>query len=195
MPSAGEQKPAGPAKTVSLSIGGGSAPVPKSNEPRKVIPLGAKKPAETASASKTAAPAKTMSLSIGGKKVGGTDAATSSTPSTRTSTPAPAAKKEDAVKNEDKAEEAADWEEPEPAAPVALAAEVEKPAPVDRKVKVSTGTTNFSRSSAKTDTDAIAKEAAHAADEETLKELYGGDVVDPNGMLQSFRLFRARSDS
>lgn len=184
-PSVSEQKPTGPAKTVSLSIGGGgSAPVPKSNEPRKVISLGAKKPAETTSASKTPAPAKSMSISIGGKKVA-TDAATSSTPSTRTSTPAPAVKKEEAKKEETKKEEkteaAADWEEAEPAAPVALAAEVEKPAPAENKVKVSTGTTNFSRASAKTDTDAIAKEAATAADEETLKELYGGDTVDPNG--------------
>ncbi|GHJ86207.1 hypothetical protein NliqN6_2609 [Naganishia liquefaciens] len=176
--STSEQKPAGPAKTVSLSIGGGSAPVPKSNEPRKVISLGAKKPAETTSASKPVTPAKSMSISIGGKKVA-TDAATSSTPSTRTSTSAPAAKKEE-TKKEAQTEAAADWEEPEPAAPVALAAEVEKPASTESKVKVSSGTANFSRASAKTDTDAIAKEAATAADEETLKELYGGDTVDPN---------------
>jgi peptide chain release factor subunit 3 len=189
--SAADQKPSGPAKTVSLSIGGGGAPVvPKSNEPRKVISLGAKKP-ETTPAAKpaAAAPAKSMSISIGGKKVAA-EAAPTSTASTRTSTPAPAVKKEE--KKDDKAAEpAADWEESEPVAPVALASEVEKPAEVKSQVKVSSGTTNFTRASAKSDADAIAKEAATAADEDTLKELYGGDVVDPNGEL----CFRWRNGS
>lgn len=173
--------PAGPAKTVSLSIGGGGAPVPKSNEPRKVISLGAKKPETTPAATKpaTAAPAKSMSISIGGKKVAA-EAAPTSTTSTRTSTPAPVAKTEEKKENK-AAEPAADWEEPEPVAPVALASEVEKPAEVKPQVKVASGTTNFTRASAKSDADAIAKEAATAADEDTLKELYGGDVVDPNG--------------
>lgn len=179
---AADQKPAGPAKTVSLSIGGGGAPVPKSNEPRKVISLGAKKPEATPATTKpaTAAPAKSMSISIGGKKVA-TEAAPTSTTSSRTNTPAPAAKKE--KKEEKAAEPAADWEEPEPVAPVSLASEVEKPAEAKSQVKVSSGTTNFTRASAKSDADAIAKEAATAADEDTLKELYGGDVVDPNGKL------------
>lgn len=180
----GEEQPAssaGPAKTVSLSIGGGGAPVPKSNEPRKVISLGAKKPETTPAATKpaTAAPAKSMSISIGGKKVAA-EAAPTSTTSTRTSTPAPAAKKQE-KKEEKAAEPAADWEEAEPVAPVALASEVEKPAEAKPQVKVASGTTNFTRASAKSDADAIAKEAATAADEDTLKELYGGDIVDPNG--------------
>lgn len=192
---AADQKPAGPAKTVSLSIGGGSssAPVPKSNEPRKVISLGAKKPAETtpAASKTTAAPAKSMSISIGGKKLA-TEATASSTANSRTTTPVPAAKKEE------KAAETADWEEPEPVAPVALASEVEKPAAVSEtkpQAKVSSGTTNFTRASAKTDTDAIAKEAATAADEETLKELYGGDVVDPNGECLVLALLSSVSET
>lgn len=176
-----DSKPAGPAKTVSLSIGGASsATVPKSNEPRKVISLGAKKPADAAT---KPAQAKAVSISIGGgAKKPASDAANSSAASTRASTPAVAAKKQE------KTEEPADWEEAEPApAPKAAAAEAtptseaQKSAPTESKVKVSTGTTNFSRAAARNDTDAIAKEAAQAADEDTLKELYGGDIVDPNG--------------
>jgi hypothetical protein len=34
--------------------------------------------------------------------------------------------------------------------------------------------------SAKNDAEAIAKEAAKVADEDTLQELYGGEEVDPN---------------
>jgi hypothetical protein len=42
---------------------------------------------------------------------------------------------------------------------------------------------------AKNDADAIVKDQAAAADEDTLKELYGEpeeEVVDPNGVLPSF---------
>ncbi|KAJ9124507.1 hypothetical protein QFC24_003298 [Naganishia onofrii] len=174
-----DSKPAGPAKTVSLSIGGApSATVPKSNEPRKVVSLGAKKPADAA----TKPAAKAVSISIGGgAKKPASDAANSSAASTRTSTPAPPAKKQE------KADEPADWEEAEPVpAPKAAAAEApsateaQKSAPTESKVKVSTGATNFSRAAARNDTEAIAKEAAQVADEDTLKELYGGDIVDPN---------------
>ncbi|KAJ9112556.1 hypothetical protein QFC19_000573 [Naganishia cerealis] len=181
-----DTKPAGPAKTLSLSIGGApSATVPKSNEPRKVISLGAKKPADAATATKPAQ-AKAVSISIGGgAKKPASDAATSSAASTRASTPAPAAKKQEKV------DEPADWEEAEPVpAPKAAlapedapAAEATKPAPAESKVRVTTGTTNFSRATARTDTEAIAKEAANAADEDTLKELYGGDIVDPNDIV------------
>ncbi|KAJ9107604.1 hypothetical protein QFC21_001063 [Naganishia friedmannii] len=175
-----DSMPAGPAKTVSLSIGGApSGIVPRSNEPRKVVSLGAKKPADAATK-----PAQAKASIDGGAKKAASDAANSSAASTRASTPAPPAK------NQGQTEEPADWEEAEPvpapkasAAEAAPAAEAQRSAPTESKVKVSTGATNFSRAAARNDTEAIAKEAAQVADEDTLKELYGGDIVDPNDIV------------
>jgi hypothetical protein len=43
--------------------------------------------------------------------------------------------------------------------------------------------------SAKNDAEAIAKEAAKVADEDTLQELYGGEEVDPNSECRDWALW------
>jgi peptide chain release factor subunit 3 len=116
-------------------------------------------------------------LNIGGTKpaVSGTvkdtktaiskaDAATSSTPASGTTTP---------TKSTTKAQTS-----------VAKAAATALKGAQDRKETAGTKDFNFTMDRSKNDADAIVKEQAIVADDQTLKELYGEeeDIVDTNGM-------------
>jgi peptide chain release factor subunit 3 len=118
----------------------------------------------------------TISLNIGGTKpvvsgavkdtktaISKADAATSSAPASGTTTP---------TKSTTKAQ-----------ASVAKAAAAALKEGKDRKETVATKDFNFTMDRSKNDADAIVKEQAIVADDQTLKELYGEeeDVVDTNG--------------
>jgi peptide chain release factor subunit 3 len=126
----------------------------------------------------------TISLNIGGTKpavsgavkdtktaISKADAATSSAPASGTTTP---------TKSTTKAQ-----------ASVSKAAAAALKEAKDRKETVGTRDFNFTMDRSKNDSDAIVKEQAIVADDQTLKELYGEeeDVVDTNGMSLTLPVF------
>lgn len=154
-----------PKAAPSLNIGGG-APKPA---PSLSIGGGAPKPAPSLSIG-GGAPKAAPSLSIG-KKAEPKAEAKEEAPKA-VATPAPEAKEE-----EPKPAATPKPEEPK-AKEAAAAAPAESPAP-SAPAASGTSTPNFTKVSAKTDTDAVHKEM-EAAGADAMRDLYGGDDVDPN---------------
>lgn len=184
----------GPAKTMSLNIGGAPAAAASSGPAKTMsISIGGKKVATpSTTGDKKAEPAKVLSIggksstakvmSIGSSATAATPAASDKkeeqTPAA-TATPAAVAAKDDkpVVPAAASDEKAAEWDEPETAAS-------KDTTESSTTTKVSSAAPNkssiFTRAAAKTDAEAIAKELARVADADVLQELYGGEEVDPN---------------
>lgn len=110
-------------------------------------------------------PAPTISLNIGGGRTTPAPAAAPTPPPAAAPVPAPVAP----------AQAQAPVPAPAPAPPAAKEADAPRP-----KEKF-----NFTADKAKTNVDAVLKEAEEHVDEETLKDLYGDSAaVDPNGMCK-----------
>ena len=179
----------GPPKVMSLSIGGSSAAKPA---PAKTmsISIGGKKVQD---ASKKDAPAaakeekpagsnKVVSIGGGAAKKATDEASKEAKASTEApskaeakSTPAAAATKANA--------EPEDWDAGETTptkTETAAAATTTASTPTKKTESKAESKANFTREASSNNADAIAKEAARVADEDMLKELYGGEEADPN---------------
>lgn len=153
----------------SLNIGG-AKPAPSLNiggaKPAPSLSIGGAKPAPSLSIG-GGAPKAAPSLSIGKKaepKAAEPKAAPKEEEAPKAPTPKPEAPKAEEVK-------AAPAPTPAPVAP--------SPAVSTPAATSGTSTPNFSKVSAKNDAEAVAREQ-EAAGADALRDLYGGDVVDPN---------------